>query len=361
MGKKAVKQYINIIILVISIILLIFTIIGIYGGNVNPTGHYLRAMTTLALPFILLCNFVVLIYWAIRRSYIAAIPVLALIVSFGYIGTIFQFGGKPDNTNENFTIASYNVRAFNQDGTGVVASDVFASLQKEEADIVCLQEYNYTMSGSQRTVHDIVADTYPYVSHCNNLIILSRFPIKKHKEIPFEYSNNSGMWADVQVDPKHRVRVYNVHMETTGINSTLHHAAKEQAAQNSNQELPEVQINTNVANSILDNYKFNSSVRAGQAIIIANDKRDSKYPIILCGDFNDVPYSFTYQTLLGDLKDGFKEGGHGFGATYRGAKGLFRIDYIFHSDKMQSLDYYTVDQDYSDHNPVYSKIAFKDE
>lgn len=352
MGKKAVKQYFHIIILIASIIIFIFTMLGLFGGDVNPAGHNLRAMSTLALPFLLVCNILVLIYWAISRSWFACIPVIALLFCYNYIGTIFQFGGKPDDASYNFMIASYNVRGFNKDGSGVVATDVINSLKKEGSDIICLQEFDNTMSGDQRTVCDKISDTYPYHALGPSMAILSRFPIKSNKQIAFEMSNNGGMWADIQVDKTHLIRVFNVHMETTGINSTLHQASKVATANGDND------ISMRVANNVLDNYKLNSVVRAGQAISIANEKRDSKNPIILCGDFNDVPYSFTYNTLLGDLLDGFRESGHGFGSTYRGAKGLFRIDYIFHADNMKSVDYYTVDQDYSDHNPVYTKISF---
>ena len=69
--------------------------------------------------------------------------------------------------------------------------------------------------------------------------------------------------------------------------------------------------------------------RAGQAITVANEKCSSEKPCILCGDFNDVPYSFVYNTMLGNMVDGFKECGSGFMSTFRGKKPV-RIDYIFH-------------------------------
>jgi endonuclease/exonuclease/phosphatase (EEP) superfamily protein YafD len=97
--------------------------------------------------------------------------------------------------------------------------------------------------------------------------------------------------------------------------------------------------------------------RSGQADILAQDMHESKVPVIVCGDFNDVPYSYVYNTMLGDRIDGFKECGSGFMYTFRGSNKKVRIDYIFHDKTMQGLTYYKRELSYSDHNPIFSKIA----
>ena len=69
------------------------------------------------------------------------------------------------------------------------------------------------------------------------------------------------------------------------------------------------------------------------------------------------PYSYVYRTMLGDLTDGFRESGEGIMYTYSGKKRV-RIDYIFHDEQFQGESYYTKELTYSDHFPVFSKIAF---
>jgi hypothetical protein len=93
-----------------------------------------------------------------------------------------------------------------------------------------------------------------------------------------------------------------------------------------------------------------------QANYIANEKRNSPKPSIICGDFNDVPYSYVYNTMLGDMIDGFKECGSGWMYTFRGRKAV-RIDYIFHDKSLKGLSYYKSDITNSDHLPVFMKIA----
>ncbi len=56
--------------------------------------------------------------------------------------------------------------------------------------------------------------------------------------------------------------------------------------------------------------------RSNQTKTILETIDDSPYPVIILGDFNDTPQSFTYQTLKKGRKDAILEKGNGWGATY---------------------------------------------
>ena len=92
--------------------------------------------------------------------------------------------------------------------------------------------------------------------------------------------------------------------------------------------------------------------RAGQVREIRQIIADSPYHVILCGDFNDTPASFTYKVLGFELNDAFVESGKGIGRTYIGKLPSFRIDYIFHSEAFESYNFETIDFTYSDHLPI---------
>ena len=82
--------------------------------------------------------------------------------------------------------------------------------------------------------------------------------------------------------------------------------------------------------------------------------QSTRSPLILCGDFNDTPVSYTYQTIRGDLlKDGFKSCGNGYGYTFHGFFDLLRIDFILYSQGIHPVSYYSLPQEWSDHNPVF--------
>jgi endonuclease/exonuclease/phosphatase family metal-dependent hydrolase len=355
MGKLAVYKYAAAMFLTLQVVVSVFTLVGLFGGNVTPVGNTARAMCVYILPILIAANIVLILYWIIRRKWLfLAIPVLTVACCIPYIGTYYQFSleNPQKNTQNGLKIASYNVAMFKRETSGFMAQDILAEMRRQKVDILCMQEYN-EISGDQKN-SESYKEYFPYQQvGRSDMVIFSRYPITGSKTILFEETNNSAMWADINVNGK-EFRVFNVHLETTGINGTLHRASKTMFQQH--QEVDKSRL----MNAILGNYTLGLMFRSGQAITIANEKRESEKPTILCGDFNDVPYSFVYNTVKGDMVDGFKECGAGWMYTYRGMKNKpVRIDYIFHDESIKGLAYYKTDLTYSDHFPVFMKIALQ--
>lgn len=327
-----------------------FTFIGLFGGNSNPAGNTASAMLVYALPIFIVVNLVLLVLWLLKRNWIiSGIAAVTVISCIPYMLTLYQFGGVATNVDEGkkvLKVASYNVARYGNETSGFIASDVLAEMKKQGIDVFCIQEFN-SHSGDRSNL-EVYKDYFPYVAIGNDdMAIFSRYPIVQTKNIPFEQTNNSAMWAVVNVGGK-RIKVFNVHMETTGFNRTLHQAGKAIAkGQN-------VESNT-ILQAIYSNYTLGMVVRARQADIVASEISKSREPMIVCGDFNDVPYSYVYNTLLGDMVDGFKECGSGWSFTFRGKKKV-RIDYIFHSESIEGVNYYKTELTYSDHFPVFMTL-----
>jgi endonuclease/exonuclease/phosphatase family metal-dependent hydrolase len=245
-------------------------------------------------------------------------------------------------------IATYNVAMFSRETSGFIAQDILSEMKKQKVDVVCFQEYNDQCGDKKNS--DSYKEYFPYMAMGeSDMMIYSRYPIVKSQNLNFEMTNNSAMWAEIKVDGQ-ILRVYNAHLETTGINTTLHKAGKM-----INQGM-DVESNA-LLRAFYGNYTLGMIARSGQANILAMDMRECEAPIIVCGDFNDVPYSYVYNTMLGDKIDGFKECGSGFMYTFRGGNKKVRIDYIFHDKGMTGITYYKRELSYSDHNPVFMKIG----
>ena len=352
MGKLAVYKYLAMMFLILQLVLTAYTIMGLFGGDVSPIGNTARAMIVYILPILILLNFLMLIYWLVRkRWYIALVPFITILCCIPYMGTLVQIRSidkKAVDAQPGIKIATYNVARFNRETSGFLAQDILAEMKRQNVDVLCIQEYMETGGGKKNSM--TYKETFPYLAMAGrDCVIFSKYPIKNSKSFLFEGSNQAGMWADIEVNGK-IFRIYNVHLETTGLNSTMHSAGK---LQKQGFDVDENRL----LKAIYGNYTFGMMVRTGQANIIANDRRQSTVPTIVCGDFNDVPYSYVYKTMLGDMVDGFKEcGGTGYMGTYRSKKNV-RIDYIFHSESLKGLSYYKVDLTYSDHYPVFMKIA----
>lgn len=338
-------------ILILQLVISIFTFVGLFGGDSTPIGNTASAMCVYVLPLFIAANLLLLIYWLIMRKwFVAPIPFITVLCCIPYIGTIYQPGlFQSDKSQETgLKVASYNVAMFGRSATGFIAQDILAEMKRENVDVFCIQEYT-NVSGDKK-VTDIYREYFPYVAiGREDMAIYSRYPITSSKAIMFENTNNSAMWANININGK-SVRVYNVHLETTGFNRTLHQAAKMLS------KGMRVEENALIS-AIYGNYTLGMIIRAGQANMMAMEIRNSNLPCIVTGDFNDVPYSYVYNTMLGEnMVDGFKECGKGFMSTYRGKKPV-RIDYIFHDKGMNGLSYYTKELTYSDHIPVFMTIG----
>ena len=217
-------------------------------------------------------------------------------------------------------------------------------------------EGNVTVKYGDFTINDIF-DTfskfypYSYISTSPSLAIYSKYPISDGQSIPFKQSNNGAVWADIDVKGM-KVRVISVHMQTTSFDRLRSKMAKAEEANNSDEK-----------QNILEQYYSNSlnnniRKRANQAKQIAELVNTTNTPVLLCGDFNDIPNSYTYNTLKGYLKDGFKSAGKGFAHTYKGLYNIMRIDYIFYGDAFSPIRYETIPFDMSDHNPVLMEVGF---
>jgi len=352
MGKQAVYKYISFMFLLISTLMAVFTLFGLFGGTVDPASGTAMAMLVYVLPYLLGGNVLMLIYWLVRRRwYWTAIPAIPLLCAIPYMGTVLQIGlfNDGETSRSGIKIATYNVAMFSRETSGFKAQDILAEMKRQNVDLLCMQEYE-DVSGDKLNSNSY-KDYFPYMATGrNDMVIYSRFPIERHETIDFGPTNNSAMWADVNVN-NHYVRVFNAHLETTGFNRALHHAAKEQM-----QGHP---IESNVViRAIYGNYTRGMVIRARQADLMAHLIQTSDYPAIVCGDFNDVPYSYVYNTMLGDLEDGFKECGKGIMYTYNSGKKKVRIDYIFHDKSLEAESYYTEEINYSDHYPVFMKVVF---
>lgn len=351
MGKRGVYKYISFMCLIISVLIALFTIFGLFGGTVDPASGTAMAMLVYILPFLIIGNVIMAIYWLVRRRWHwLAIPGVTLLCCIPYMGTLYQPGlfNNGETSRSGVKIATYNVAMFGRETSGFKSQDILAEMKRQNVDILCIQEY-LDDSGDKLNSDSYKGYFISMATGRSDMVIYSRYPIERHETIDFGATNNSAMWADVNVNG-HFLRIFNVHLETTGFNGTMHRAAK--------QELAGQHVEENaLIRAIYGNYTRGMAIRSRQAMQVANEIKNSEYPVIVCGDFNDVPYSFVYRTMLGDLTDGFKECGEGLMYTYSGKKRV-RIDYIFHSEELEGESYYTEKITYSDHYPVFMKLAF---
>ncbi|MFH2096038.1 MAG: endonuclease/exonuclease/phosphatase family protein, partial [Bacteroidota bacterium] len=199
-------------------------------------------------------------------------------------------------------------------------------------------------------------EEYTYINRQTyffGIITFSRWPIINKGVFHFPGSDNICIFSDMVIHGD-TLRIYNCHLESIRFDH------KDYAFLDSIElKLDEKRIEG--ARSIFKRLKYAYIKRAAQADTLAGHIRNCPFPVILCGDFNDTPISYSYHMISRDLEDSFKEAGSGLGVTYAGKFPSFRIDYVLHSKEFEAISMDIISKNYSDHYPVTVELIKRDQ
>ncbi len=256
---------------------------------------------------------------------------------------------------------SYNVRLFNlYNWIEDIEADteILKLISRESPDVLCLQEF-YSNAHNQYDYLKQVMKAGGYKKYyCPGYkngkhygsAIFSRFPIKKHGTFTCENSNNTFLFADIEVYGT-TIRFYSLHLASLYLNDDDYKFIDQIADNEKNKAIKAV-------SGILSKLRYAYEKRLAESAVILKHAQNCKLPVVLCGDFNDVPVSYVYRTFGRHFKDAFREAGFGVGHTYERRFMRFRIDYIFVSRQLKVLNYSALDDKFSDHYPIESIIGF---
>lgn len=330
--------------------------------HVPPTFFWPGSFLALSLPLALLLNSIFLLAWFFRKSWKALLPLVVLVFTWDYhargLALHFPAAGPVEQTGLRLQVLSYNVRIFNtyahlQDKDQTSSRAMIRWVAENPADVFCLQEFynddhspvfnSISQIGRRQGRHKFVSKTLVNRDGGEfGMAIFSRYPLVDRGTIQFgKLTQNHAIFADL-VTPGDTIRVYNFHFQSMSIEE------KEIVDTYSDQDNLRRQ-----GTNLLRRFKRGFVKRSDQVDILLHHVQQSPYPVILCGDLNDLPYSYTYQQLNRKHKNAFREKGLGFGATYNGRLPFVRIDNQFYSPSLQLVDFTLHDQvPYSDHFPI---------
>lgn len=328
------------------------------------------AFIGLTFPYLYLFSFVLLLFWLFVRIRFSIMVICVQLVCLPLFFNFFNFfytAHKSDIQNKShIKVLSFNVRTFNiRTGDKKIdkvakRNEMFAFIQAQQADIICLQEVYSDSSHKYRTV-DTLSEiqkasemhscyTFKRKFQLYGITTLSAFPIVNKGTLSFPMSSrNPCIFTDIAIE-QDTIRVYNAHFASIGISpedfAFIENISSFSFDDNNQPELDE--SFRKIARRLKKAFVF----RAQQIRVIAEHISQSPYPVVLCTDLNDTPSSYAYYKLTRNLNDAFLNSGKGVGTTYNGRLPYFRIDYIFYSDQFESSDFQTHNVKLSDHYPI---------
>lgn len=328
----------------VSLVLSALMLLAYLSVVVNPAKAWFFTLFGLLYPLVLPLTVGLFIWALVRRSRMRGLLLAVLLPSLFFAGRYIQFRRPAPEREPSLKVISYNVGLFaNGDAATdrtVRADSLCRWLARQEADLICLQEFYFPPSVSPASW---LKEHFPgykieyYVlnhkfGHTGN-VTLSRYPVVGKGKIDFEKSSNLALWTDIRLDSS-TVRVYNCHFQSYNI-SLSNLVKKDGAVEETERKM---------RRSIIE--------RPKQVAEVLHGVDNAPVRSLVVGDFNDNPLSYTYYRLLRGRKDSFVKAGKGFGATYRTLWPLLRIDYILYPPDLEAITYQVPHVKYSDHYPI---------
>lgn len=362
------KLLLKILYLPQIVLLLLFLVIR-FIPSISPGEYEIMGVLGLITQPLAIINLLFLIFWILVKRYGMALTAAAgiliawnvLCVSFGF--NFFKQNNLKKGPNE-FTVMSYNVRLLDlYDWTGDKDNrkKMLAFIKKQSPDVLCLQEF-YTKDGSGQDNIKAIKEMggYAYAQTCAikrhqgrqwGSVIFSRFPIIQNTNVEINEEDKNLIQEAVIKRNNEKFKVYNIHLHSNKL------SPKDISWDNQNDALGSAKLalknSKSVLSKLMQAYKQRGKEANLSAFVI---EENEEYPAIVCGDLNDLPSSYSYFNIRGNLNDAFLSRGRGIGPTYNGKISFLRIDYMFFSDNLNLKAFAKFEVPYSDHFPLMGKF-----
>lgn len=352
-GKRSRRSFLLFLLdcsmTVVMAVLLFCTASILIGQYISPAKMGILSVIPLGAPVIYLLDIAVMFYWVVRwRWYRASIMIVAVVCGSLFLSRYYKisFDRQYDTTyneREYSKVMTYNVLEGKK-------PELLTYIEQHDPDILCVQELtpNTDNCKALATKYKTTFDADDKDSEVSGCQILSKYPILRSGAIDGLLRRN-GVWADLKVADD-TVRVVNLHLQSTSIRP-------EDTKFIEGHEYIRDKERDSKMRSIVVRLAENNRARAVQAESVAKFLKSSNYKVIVCGDFNDVPLSYTYNVIADNLDDSFAKMANGFAYTYNTKYHLLRIDNILVSPSIEVASY-DVDNkiDLSDHYPVVARV-----
>lgn len=338
-------KFIDRLILLANLCVVVMTMLSYLAPTVNPNFTWIISFFGLFYPVFILMHVGFMFYWMMRKPSRIWISLFTIVVGYKHFLTFMPFNGpKEESDNEYVTILNYNISnalyAYPKDKS--IQSerrdelvDYFQSL--DQVDVFCFQE---VADYGREILKKSFSKDYHFYYKDKGATIVSKHPIIRKGEIDFGTITNSCLWADI-VLPFDTIRVYSFHLQSNQISNDAEKLA-------SQQDIDQKKAWYDIK-GMLRKFKNKHIKRTKQATLIAEHAKKSPYKVLMGGDLNDPPQSYTYNIMNDIGRDAYREAGAGIGTTYHGVIPLLRIDYLFVDPKVAVQDCNVIKNDYSDH------------
>jgi endonuclease/exonuclease/phosphatase family metal-dependent hydrolase len=317
----------------------------------SPSEYPTLSLLGLFFPIFVAVDIAFVFFWLIFRFYLIWIPLLGLAAVSGYAMDYCPLNTKEYLSDSAICVVSYNLGGVQDEED---KQEIVRYLKEKTPDIVCFQEMSGTLMNMPDFLHFVDSVGYNKVTGLGKYI-LTRFPIlgdTLHIDYPTRTNSSMACWILCQGDS---LLLVSNHLESNRLSNSDKTEYKDMILEPEREKVEQ-------GGRLLKRKLGDAAYYRGAQIdtLCALIERNAGKSILMCGDFNDTPISYSYQQLAKRLDSAFRKTGRGAGFTYRQSGIYVRIDHIFISEDWQCIKCFVDDKiRASDHFPVVAYIQKK--
>lgn len=319
------------------------------AGYTNPSEVKFVALFSLTTAFAIVANLFFIFYWLFlsKKKLRFVLSLITLVLCKGVVLTVFGLNFFSENDmalrEGTLRLMTWNVHGmdiFTSRKNDDYVKKMYDYIQWKDADILCLQEFpdkkhdSVVIKPYAKTVMEkggYKDYRYQFDNTLGTTIYLgtsvfSKYPLQNFKAYQLaEYIYL--LQSDVKLSDNNIVRMFFVHLNTFGLSDVDKAYIEEVRKRNT-----DIKTDLGKSRTFIGKFNYAFEKRAKEVDSARKIIAKSPYPVLICGDFNDMPGSYTYMNMRGDLKDAFLEKGKGLGRTYNQILPTIRIDHLFYDE-----------------------------
>lgn len=379
--KTTARHIFKRLFVIVTIAAVVLFLLACLAAHVNPVKYWFISFLGVGFIFFLVLLLLLFIFWFIFGSRWAWLPLLAIIAGWGQVHVLFGLHpfthfkiSKPEGA---IRIMQWNVSRWDEMRKKKRTDKTYRLkmldyIKKMDPDILCFQEFfeskdndlfapnvSYITNKLHYPYHYFVVDMDWWEGHFQHgVAVFSRFPIVdtarlRYRPVDTARKGESLVRATINVNGR-MINVFTTHLQSFG----FHEEDYNNIAILKSPEDNEGKL-VSAGKGLI--YKFRNAYRERfrQADTVRQQLDLTEHPTIITGDFNDVPNSYTYNTIKGEMQDAFVKKGFGLGRTFFFISPTLRIDYILADKEFDVIQYNRDLLPYSDHYPVVADLKFK--
>ena len=339
---------------------------------INTGIYWIAALAGLVFPLLVLALGLFILIWIIFKSKWLWVSLVTLLLGVQQIAAVISFHFRKEfslqKSENTLRVMHWNIRNWGNEeakqdfGERTFVPYMMDLIEEKNADVLCFSEYTDKKNARHTNSHisALAKVGYPYhlfaptdtsVNSLQGVAIFSKYPII-HSQV-FSYGRHASaehlIYTDITVG-EDTFRIFTTHLQSVHFErSDYRSLSRLKSARD-----PGYHESRSLVSKLKNGYWY----RYLQAQIVKQKISESPYPVIITGDFNDVPNSNTYFTIKGNLQDAFLKKGSWIGRTFRLISPTLRIDYILADKKFKVTQFDIMHVRYSDHYPIIADLQY---